>query len=389
MVEIYILDDQLRREEIVEKFESFIWTERYNSFGDFELIIDPRIAESQLGVPGRMLSIDQSDRVMIIDTITTTTTDEGIKALKVTGKSLEYLLEHRVNQTGFYAGGPVAEISRTGTPGNIIRALFHDICRTNAGSSNENIPFVQAGTISSFVGAIAEPATSITYKRGFDTLYKTIKELADIYDLGFRLIRVADEPKLYFEVYTGFDRTSAQAVRDPIIFSPELDNLTNTSELNSNGLEKTVAYVVYNGGTHVVYADGYDSLNAGLDRKALIVDATDLTGTPSTAVLEIRGKQELASRKYIIGFDGEIPSSPKYIYNTHYKLGDLVEQQSETGVKRVLRVTEQIITSDKEGERSYPTLTFNGTLITPGTWYAIPGSQEWYDYISTVYWNSM
>jgi hypothetical protein len=392
MAELYILNDAFQRIEIVEKFESLIWTERYSEVGDFTLLIDPRIAEQPLAQPGTLLALNGSDRVMELRTVESTTDEEGKRLLKATGSSIESWLHDRPNQSAFASGAAPIEVSKTGTPGDIIRAFFFEICKTNTNIVPDNIQYLEAITISNFTGAIAEPTTSITYRKPMDTLFNTIKELADPWDLGFRLIRVADDSKLYFEVYTGFDRTSGQTARPSVIFSTDLDNLDNTAEVNSNAILKTVAYVYHKNGSRIVYGDGYDVNTTGSARRALIVDANDLDQTLSGAALntalDLRGKLELASQRYIMGFDGEIAQSNKYIYNTHYRLGDLVEQASDTGYKRVLRVTEQIFVSDKEGDRSYPTLTFN-TLITPGTWYAIPGTQEWYDYNSTTYWNSM
>jgi hypothetical protein len=392
MVFLYILDDQLRREEIVESYESFIWTERYNDSGDFELVIEPRVAESNLTLPGTLLTIDNSDRVMQIDTIVANIDEDGKRFLKISGRSIESWLVHRANQSAFYPGGAMAEVSIDDLPGDIMRDLVDDICRTNADITQDNIPFLQAGTYSSFTGSIPEPASTINFRHPVATLYDTIKAVANPFDLGFRLIRPNDDSELYWEVYTGFDRTTGQIDRDPVIFSPEVfDNVSSSSEINSNALEKTVAYVFHPVTTRVVYADGYDSTNAGSSRKVLLVDASDIdlpAGTALDNALDFRGRQELARNRYVMGFDGAITPRSNYIYNTHYQLGDLVELQSNRGYKRILRVTEQIFTSDAEGEKSYPTLTFN-TLITPGTWHSLPGSQEWYDYISTVYWSDM
>jgi hypothetical protein len=36
-MEVFILDSLLRRSQVVDKFESLIWTERFSEIGDFEL----------------------------------------------------------------------------------------------------------------------------------------------------------------------------------------------------------------------------------------------------------------------------------------------------------------------------------------------------------------
>jgi hypothetical protein len=37
-MEWYTLDDALRRDQVIEEFNSFIWTERYSAWGDFQII---------------------------------------------------------------------------------------------------------------------------------------------------------------------------------------------------------------------------------------------------------------------------------------------------------------------------------------------------------------
>ena len=79
-----------------------------------------------------------------------------------------------------------------------------------------------------------------------------------------------------------------------------------------------------------------------------------------------------------------MPQNSTYKYGVDYGLGDLVELRDSSGNINVMRVTEQIFVSDKEGIRSYPTLTFD-MLITPGTWLARPTNQQWAD-VTTETW---
>ena len=53
--------------------------------------------------------------------------------------------------------------------------------------------------------------------------------------------------------------------------------------------------------------------------------------------------------------------------------------RNDDGVTNQMQVTEQIFVDDKEGTRSYPTLTIN-TFIMPGTWSAWDFNKVWLDY---------
>jgi hypothetical protein len=367
-----------------------IWTERHSSFGDFELLIEPSLADAALFTPGTRMMIDQSDRVATVETALIETQDDGVKMFTVKGFTLEDMMNRRLNQSGFVLTPfKMAELTFTDTPGNIIRSLFHAICRTNANIPADNIEFIQAGTISSFTGQIAEPADVITIKVGPQSLYDTIKGICDLYNLGFRIIRPAEDSKLYFEVYTGFDRTAGQTARAPIVFSPNLDSLTDTAELTSITPYRNVAYVYNANGSQIVIADGVDPAIAGFDRRVMFVDASDITTTAQPALnnaLIQRGKVELAQNRPAIAFDGKIPQNLSYKYGTSYKLGDLVEQRSDKGTSTIMRVTEQIFVHDASGEKSYPTLSLD-TLVPAGSWMSL-GTKTWND-LNPLLWNQL
>ena len=406
-MEAYILDDKLRRIEIVEQYESFVWTERYVSRGDFVLDVPPNISESRYLTKGTLLACDKSDRVMVIKSVENSVSAEGVRLLKVTGPSLETVLDERPNRyTELLAGttndghplilGGSGGVGGAGaTPAAIARQLFSDICITNTAFGNaDRIPNIQAGAYYSTVGAIPEPTDTPVMQTEIDTLYGTIKNICDTYRLGFRLVRIEDAvpsnpAMLYFEVYTGFDRTSGQSALPAVIFSSALDNLTDTSDFSSIAGLKNVAYVFAPNGSRVVYGEGVSTAISGFDKKVLIVNASDITdaaGAGLNAKLDQRGMEELAKYRVIVGFDGQIPQDSSLIYGVHYKLGDLVEQRSDTGALNIMKVTEQIFTSDKEGEKSYPTLTVD-KLVVPGSWDAMLASIHWDDTTGT--WDSM
>jgi hypothetical protein len=271
--------------------------------------------------------------------------------------------------------------------------LFRDICIANGTDATYHIPLIVNGTISSTSGAIAMPSGFPVLRTEIDTLYNTITNICDIYKLGFRLIRVdngASAAQLYFEIYTGFDRTTGQTALDAVVFSPAMDNLTDTQEIVSTEDIKNTAWVFSPSGSAVVYGNGASGSTAGFDKKVLIVDASDITGLsggPLAAALAQRGQEELAKCKPIVGFDGQIPQQTGLVYGTNYKLGDLVEKRSDDGARAVMRVTEQIFVSDKDGEKSYPTLTTD-SLIAAGAWDSVAPNRTWDSY-TTETWDSM
>ena len=385
-MEVYILDSLLRREVIIDKFVSLIWTERFNEIGDFELLLHSTPATRSLFITGKRLAHNDSVRVMTVETIEDTTDSENRRLLKVKGRSIEAIFEDRtaMKTTNFTIGDNKWKL--TGTPKAIVQQMFTDICVTGTLNANDIIPFQGSGAIFP-TDTIPASTTSIDWYQEPNTLFNAMKELCDIFDMGFRLIRNHVTNLLRFDVYTGSDRTPLQATLPAVVFSPELENLQDTSELSTISQTKNCAYVIteYGGSYYyqLVYDEGVDPDVDGFERKALTLEVTleedEVTTIPASinTALQKYGKDELTKHRPLSAFDGEISQYSQYKYGVHYHLGDLVGMQNSDGNLSSMRVTEQIFVSDESGDRSYPTLAINIT-IDPGSWQGW-GFQVWED----------
>lgn len=367
-MEVYVLDDLLRRTAVIDRFNSMIWTDRWRDKGDFELLVNSTPAMRRLIKTGVQLAITESDRVMQVKFVEDAHDDAGNKLLKATGPSLEGILEDRVATDGMIGLGEEGWVIN-GTPGNVARYIFDQICRLGILSTSDIIPFIQPGTFYP-AGSIDEHATAYQMEIPINSVFGAIKELCDQYELGFRLVRNFDKSELYFEIYSGDNRTTQQSSLMPVIFSPELENMKNTTEVNSITEYKNVAYVFGKFGSTIVYSDTASADTTGFDRRVMFVDAKDVdepAGATLTSILRNKGLDALAKQRPITAFDGEIDQHSKYKYNLHYRLGDLVEMRNSDGATNQMRVTEQIFVCDGEGDRAYPTLAVE-SYIMPGTW---------------------
>ena len=382
-MEVYVLDSLLRRSEVIDRFESLIWTERWASWGDFELAIRSTYGSRGLLRKGTQLAMNQSDRVMTVETIEDGTDSDGKSILKVKGRSIESIFEDRGAKASHsdLTTEPTWDI--TNTPAAIMRKIVHDICVTGVLSVYDKIPFiVEARQPSLPADTILEPPDPIMVKLEPQTVYKAITNVANTWELGFRLLRNGDAAQLYFDVYAGSDRTSSQTTRPPVIFAPELDNLTDTTELISIEGAKNVAYVYSKNGFQEVIPAAVPIDTDGFERRILIVNANDIeleAGSELDSALIQRGKEALAEHREIQALDGEIRQNSQYKYNVDYYLGDLVEMRNVDGIANQMRVTEQIFVSDKEGERTYPTLAIN-QFVSMGSWLSFAPGLSWIDY---------
>lgn len=381
-MEVYTLDSLLRRTELFDEHESLIWVERFRQYGDFELKLASTYRSRSLLKPDTLLSMDRSLRVMRIDTVEDNTDDSNMRMLTVKGKSIESMLTDRTakDSTSNLTTSPSWNITGL-TATNAARKIFHDICVTGILSPYDVIPYIYEGSFAEFSN-ISEPTSLVEVRIEPNTVYDAIVNIADIWDFGFRILREDNTTKLWFDVYTGSDRTAGQSLLPAVVFSQDLDNLHNVTRFSSSENAKNVAYVYSPDGFEMVYADDVDPTTMGFDRRVLTITASDITTEEYpdpedlSGALITRGKDELAKLKAQEAFDGEISQFSQYIPGRDFNVGDLVEQQDGDGNANQMRVSEIIYASDKEGERAYPTLTMN-RYINAGSWLSATYSKYW------------
>lgn len=285
-MELYTLDGLLRRTELIEEYESYIWTERYSDLGEIQIVAQSTQQLRNLLTTGTFIGLSESRRVMQVETIEDKEDTDGSKKLTVTGKEVVGILNHRVAVTGL-AGEVSGSWKWSAKPSDIIRKLFDYSCRVGTSDITDKLPLLVAGSLYS-AGNLPEDTDSYTVERNASNLYVAVKEMSDVWDLGFRMYKGDDDGKLYFDVYKGNDRTTSQTILPPVIFSPDLDTLQGISELTSITNSKNVARVINPFMSVTVYATGASVSTSGFDKRILFVDGSDIvyparTNTITTA----------------------------------------------------------------------------------------------------------
>ena len=379
---LFLTDDTLTRLEIFDDYESLIWTERFNTWGDFELVVSSSPTTRRLFVKGRKLEIDRSRRMMVIETTASKFDEDGQAILEIKGRSLESILLDRP------ALHPTqSKWEWNDTPTAVVTGMFNAICRDGLVSSEDIIPYLNAGNIFP-ADTIDAPIDPIIVELEPTDLYTPISEIAEAYNFGFRLVKDPAAQKLYFNVYPGSDRTSVQEVYPAVIFSPELDSLPNIENFSSNMNLKNVAIVVSPVGRETVYAAGVDPSVAGFERKVLVVYADDIEdadpGVATSRMIQ-RGYEALIKHREEFVLDGEAREDGIYTYGVDYHLGDVVEMREPSGSANRMRVTEQIFVSDSEGIRAYPTLS-KDLYVSAGSWLSWNSQITWAEACEDDYW---
>lgn len=368
-MDLLVCNNNFETIRVLDSYSSVIWTERYYSCGDFEINMqyDGDLFHMLIDNDGlaslHYIRLSDSETIMIVETITVTTDAESGNALKITGRSLESLLDRRV----IYGQVEIGANPLTDTfESNVTRLI------TEAMISPENPARIMPGFqyVSSGISRINTSESNFKTQYFCDNLYETVQKLCETESIGFKVRRVGSN--FNFQMYEGIDRSFSQNERPFILFSTKFDNLISSNYVESISEMKNVAIVAGEGPSSSREVQEMVSLGTetGLRRKELYVDGSDVSrtverdGRPQTlelpeyrAELEEYGKEKLEEVKYKKTFDGEVESHVMYKYGVDYSIGDIVQVENEYGQTAKSRITEFIRSCDSNGYSEYPTFT--------------------------------
>lgn len=360
----YVLDKKFVTLDIIDQYKSFIWTDRYNEYGDFEIYTPVKPQALEFLKTGNYLWREDSEYLMIIEDVKISTDVDVGNFLIVTGRSAESLLDRRViwNHTVF-------EDTDIQT---VIQTLLND---------NVISPSVEDRKIPNFTFSSTSDSriTSIRVDRQYlgENLYDAISSLCKEHDIGWK-VQLSRE-NLVFKLYAGVDRSFNQNEIPYVVFSPTYENLISSNYLKSDRNVKNVARVSGEGSKEstITFLTETGS-GVGLDRKEIFVDATgesrtvqpegvDEEGNPLPsyelddaaygAQIRQKGNEEIAKTKISVSFEGDVDTSRQFVYGRDFFIGDLVQVINEYNIEDVCRITEVVRTHDDNGEMLTPTFT--------------------------------
>lgn len=402
-MDIFILDVLLRPIDVVDQYISLIWTERWDSMGDFEIVTLSTPNNKRRFVADTKLSITQSKRVMIVETIEETEDVEKGGILKIKGRCLNSILEKRLAVSYSTLSGSIRVSWDTygWTPPELLVLYFFSICYYGDSSPGDILPFIQEeGSLYPVENIPDLWPVDFEWSTKPKDLYAAMRDICSAYDIGFRFYKDPNASKLYFESVMGCDRTTQQTDFTPVIFSQDMANLIDTTELTDYTKYFNAIFVVYFYKdefdndvtmTEIVRADELDFSEGGFDQKVKLLSVTqipeDMELVDVPAYLIKLGQEELGRHRPINVYDGEIAKNSTYVYEVDYNLGDIVEVRGNDGGTAYMRVVEQIFKRDSAGEASYPSLITN-SFVNPGTWASWKYDVEWSAMGSEEYWSN-
>lgn len=350
-MDLYIANTEFENIFVLDSYNSLIWTDRYNSYGDFEIYTNMNISLLEYLKQDYYIRRDGSEYVMIIEKILIKSDVEEGDKLIVSGRSLESILDRRIIW---------GQKTVTGNLQDAIETLL-----------NENIisPSKPERKIDNFIfeESTDEIITSLTIDAQYvgDNLYDVIKKICEERSIGFK-ITLNDNNQFVFKLYSGVDRSYEQTDNPYVVFSPSFDNLLSTNYMESKSSYKNVSLV---GGEGEGSARKFTSVgnSSGMDRRELFSDAssisseqedgTTLSDAEYTYLLRQKGNEDLSENAVVVSMDGEAETQIMFKYGEDFYNGDIVQVIDAYGHDVRARVYEIVTSEDESGFSVYPTFT--------------------------------
>lgn len=356
MNNIYVLDQNLELQGVIDEYVSIIWRPAYYDVGDFEIYLgatDKAISllrENWYVVRSSDISVKNGvttyKKVMIIKNLQLITDVENGDFYCVTGRELKFILNQRIVWGQRIISDTVEYAIRRLIGSNAVEPV----------EPTRIIPNMQ----------FAEPkgfTETIELQMSNKQLDEAVIELCKTYGYGWD-IYITDN-KLTVEIYKGVNRSYGQTENPYVVFGENFENLFTTeyvyeSENYANmtlvggegeGLDRTYAYV--------------NNDVSGLERYEVFTDARDIsqnledeTETVSyedyLLLLEERGKEQLAGKTIIEGFTGEVLSDVAFKYGVDFFIGDMVTVINKYGIQKNVRVLSAIESEAEDGVKLLP-----------------------------------
>lgn len=370
-MELFILDSNLASPtlfqpvSLFEDYDSLIWTERYWSPGDFQLVSsDPARAMAKFPLES-FVGLRESNVPMIVEAHKIEKPGTKHARVTITGRSFESVLERRAS---------FSEVSHSATPPltstnvlvnadkvsdaayKMLRFVLGDIARSNLAAhspanSNDPIPQINLPLPTDYT-----TGTGLSFEIKSGSLLNVLLQMLEVNHHGIRAIRPAynsGKTTVDLEIYNGAD------LRTSVVFDARFDQFDSATYLLSYQGSTNVAYVYGPNGV-TVKAKNAGAEPSGLSRRVLVVEEMGDQALSTDANRQNRALVELYKNNAIALFDGEVSIQVAQRFNKPvaqggFGLGDILQLNGEYGLTRVMRVAEWVRSADSTGETAYPT----------------------------------
>lgn len=340
-MDLYLLDENLQKIDLIDYSQSVIWHTLYCGAGDFDISI-PASAELFSKVREGCFFYRKDDpTLMIVEKIELQTNEESVDLLVITGGSAEKIIGRRIVWSQTILNGRVCECTRRILTENLIDPVD---------------PARKIGIVK--MGECVVAAETMQKQITGDNLLDATVEILSTYGLGFRLQGEIERlgGTLYFRIIRGTDRSKGNAEGNPVVkFSKDFDNLIASDYVSDYTEYKNVCLVAGEGeGTarrrrEVGVVSGLSRREMYYDNNGLSSNEGEIGEDDYNNMLDEAGKEQLAETKVTQTFSGEIDQLGAYKYGEDFFLGDIVTIENEYGISANVRITGVTENKDENG----------------------------------------
>lgn len=259
MIDIYVLDKNLRPVGIVDDYNSLIWASRYSALGDCELYIPASQAALDLLQVGFYLFRPDDEMICRIVKHEITTDEDAGDFLTVTGEDARAILRQRIIYGTVTANGYLETFIR-----QLVTDNFIDPYNANRKMLKANDEPLMA------LDSPAGLPDIITGQLSWGNIGKQIEGYCNAYHYGARMRYDAADGVLRFGMYKGVDRSGE------VIFSERFDNLSST-KYTADSANITNVAIVGGAGSGSQKTTGEYGLAYGIDRHEAFFDNKEIT----------------------------------------------------------------------------------------------------------------
>lgn len=395
----------------ITDYISFIWTDRYNTCGDFEMEIPFSAENNNFYKADQIVTCNLSDKKMIIETIKISISAENGKRMLVSGRSYESVLDRRVVAiTQIYDNNFFDDDKFVSAFNQIFACCFGSSNREQVltqGSPDPNTKqYKKIGSVNSrrsagiSCGRESDPYNNIKNAQiNIEATGQSVLSLLEGHcqakDFGFKFTGgtcyIYDGRKRNVEfslakgnlVSADYSASKENYKNSIYIQGEEYQANQNKVEINDvtidvTQLEEGTAVVLTPSqtGEDPVYYRANVSVDgaSGLNRREMYINSSKSIGqnsnTKYVARLESEGRVELMkNHRWQVQASCEVMHDPNIVYGKDYYLGDIVtvaldstyNVMDKSGVKQsaksiAMRVNEYTISHSDAGLDLYPTL---------------------------------
>lgn len=335
-MEVISFNTNKQKVAIIDSYKSFIWNDRYEDLGDFELYIPANAIQLLANIhQDYYIQCSESDRTMIVERVHYMDDLDDGKFVAISGRSLESILERR---TVWNDDGSITQVNLTkildpksknqdsGMSFPVWMAIEYllklyvidpEACGNKPQRKIPDVVFVAPDVDDPIYSIQMQPCS---YQG--TNLYDTIKSLSETFEFSFKMVLNPEDGKLYFSLYKGVSHLASQTKNNYVCFSPDFDNLLSSDSSIDMATYRNMAYYKGRGLRYVVkeYSDKEITMQTGYvrikDNKVWAVNTNYGQNDSDTILPKIDNKNMLdwAPEEFNADYDDTVdpPTYPTY-----------------------------------------------------------------------------